>query len=173
MLIRPPPVSQTHNDFFSAELTKRGVPVGRYGWASLQGDGGVAAVKAKAAAYFSPLLDGEHVSFYGYSNSVCPGMYVCVCVYIYIYLYIYIHIYIQPQPISRPYWTESMWVFMDTQTRFTPECMCVSVCIYISIYIYIHIYIYIYIYICIYIYIYIYKVAAYFSPLLDGERVSL
>jgi altronate dehydratase len=47
---------KTHNDYFASLLDSHGLDASQYGWASLQADGGVAAVKAKVTSWFSERL---------------------------------------------------------------------------------------------------------------------
>ena len=47
---------KTHNDYFSGYLSEMGLDPNTYGWASLQGDGGVASVKAKVTEWFASRL---------------------------------------------------------------------------------------------------------------------
>ena len=44
---------RTHNDYFRAALRAAGQPAGRFGWASIQIDGGIAAVTERVAAFFA------------------------------------------------------------------------------------------------------------------------
>ena len=44
---------RTHNDYFRAALRAAGQPAGRFGWASIQTDGGIAAVTERVAAFFA------------------------------------------------------------------------------------------------------------------------
>ena len=45
---------RTHNDYFADALAERGADASRYGWASLQRDGGVRSVEAKVRPYLLP-----------------------------------------------------------------------------------------------------------------------
>ena len=45
---------KTHNDYFASLLREHGLDTSPLGWASLQGDGGVAAVRAKVHDWFAP-----------------------------------------------------------------------------------------------------------------------
>lgn len=47
---------KTHNNFFSEELSREGVDTKRFGWASIQLDGGIASASAKVAEYFRTQL---------------------------------------------------------------------------------------------------------------------
>ena len=47
---------KTHNDYFSKCLIDHGIDTKAFGWASLQADGGVAAVRAKVDEWFAPRL---------------------------------------------------------------------------------------------------------------------
>ena len=47
---------KTHNDYFSGRLTADGASPAAYGWASLQADGGVQAVKRKVSEWFADRL---------------------------------------------------------------------------------------------------------------------
>ncbi len=49
---------KTHNDYFRQELKERGIDLNRYGWASIQSDGGIDAVLAKVEAWFVGQLGG-------------------------------------------------------------------------------------------------------------------
>ncbi len=44
---------RTHNDYFRAALRAAGQPAERFGWASIQLDGGIAAVTERVAAFFA------------------------------------------------------------------------------------------------------------------------
>ena len=44
---------KTHNDYFRHELAVRGIDLSRYGWASIQSDGGIDAVLAKVEDWFA------------------------------------------------------------------------------------------------------------------------
>jgi altronate dehydratase len=48
---------KTHNDYFEALLKKRGLDPTRFGWASVQLDGGIESVVAKVEAWFDETLD--------------------------------------------------------------------------------------------------------------------
>ncbi len=50
---------KTHNDFFRHELAARGVDLNRFGWASIQLDGGIDAVLVKVEDWFARQLAGE------------------------------------------------------------------------------------------------------------------
>lgn len=50
---------KTHNDYLRQELLRRDVDPARFGWASIQLDGGIAAVGAKVADWFATSLAGE------------------------------------------------------------------------------------------------------------------
>ena len=50
---------KTHNDYFRQELKERGIDLSRYGWASIQSDGGIDAVLAKVEDWFAGQFDGE------------------------------------------------------------------------------------------------------------------
>jgi len=43
---------KTHNDYFRSRLVEAGLDPGRFGWASIQGDGGIAAVSARVREWF-------------------------------------------------------------------------------------------------------------------------
>eukprot|EP00439_Symbiodinium_sp_Y106_P010372 s4408_g1.t1 len=43
---------KTHNDWFAARLAARGAPLERFGWASVQMDGGIEAVYARISEFF-------------------------------------------------------------------------------------------------------------------------
>lgn len=47
---------KTHNDYISHELGREGVDLGRFGWASIQLDGGIDAVIAKTEAWFAETI---------------------------------------------------------------------------------------------------------------------
>jgi altronate dehydratase len=47
---------KTHNDYIRHELRQRGIGLDRFGWASVQLDGGIEAVTAKAAGWFRDTL---------------------------------------------------------------------------------------------------------------------
>ena len=49
---------KTHNDYFRQELKARGIDLSRYGWASIQLDGGIDAVLAKIEKWFDGQLAG-------------------------------------------------------------------------------------------------------------------
>ena len=49
---------RTHNDYFRAALTREGQAADRFGWASIQLDGGIAAVTERVAAHFAEALAG-------------------------------------------------------------------------------------------------------------------
>ena len=49
---------KTHNDFFRWQLRQRGKDLGRYGWASVQLDGGIEKVLAKIENWFRSVLSG-------------------------------------------------------------------------------------------------------------------
>lgn len=44
---------KTHNDYFRSRLVEEGIDPGRFGWASIQGDGGIAAVSARVHAWLA------------------------------------------------------------------------------------------------------------------------
>ncbi|MGB5048086.1 MAG: UxaA family hydrolase [Caldilineaceae bacterium] len=50
---------KTHNDYFRHELAERGIDLSRYGWASIQLDGGIDAVLAKVEDWFVDQFAGE------------------------------------------------------------------------------------------------------------------
>lgn len=50
---------RTHNDYFRAALRAAGQPADRFGWASIQLDGGIAAVTERVAAYFAEAAGGR------------------------------------------------------------------------------------------------------------------
>lgn len=50
---------RTHNDYFRAALRAAGQPADRFGWASIQLDGGIAAVTERVAAYFAEAAAGR------------------------------------------------------------------------------------------------------------------
>ncbi|MCL4835941.1 MAG: UxaA family hydrolase [Caldilineaceae bacterium] len=50
---------KTHNDYFRHELQERGIDLSRYGWASIQSDGGIDAVLAKVEDWFVRQFAGE------------------------------------------------------------------------------------------------------------------
>lgn len=54
---------KTHNDYFRSELESNGIALDRFGWASIQLDGGIDAVLEKVDAWFEDRLDaaGEPV----------------------------------------------------------------------------------------------------------------
>ena len=52
---------RTHNDYFRAALRAAGQPADRFGWASIQLDGGIAAVTERVAAYFAEAAAGRGV----------------------------------------------------------------------------------------------------------------
>jgi altronate dehydratase len=43
---------KTHNDYFRSRLVEEGIDPGRFGWASIQADGGIAAVSARVREWF-------------------------------------------------------------------------------------------------------------------------
>lgn len=47
---------KTHNDYIRHELEREGVDLGRFGWASIQLDGGIDAVVAKTSAWFAETI---------------------------------------------------------------------------------------------------------------------
>jgi altronate dehydratase len=49
---------KTHNDYFRHELLRRGLDPGRFGWASVQLDGGIDAVARKVEAWFAATVAG-------------------------------------------------------------------------------------------------------------------
>ncbi len=50
---------RTHNDYFRAALRDAGQPADRFGWASIQLDGGIAAVTERVAAFFAEAAAGR------------------------------------------------------------------------------------------------------------------
>ena len=56
---------KTHNDYFSARLREAGADPARFGWASLQADGGIRAAKSKVGAWFDERLPSRGVSLAG------------------------------------------------------------------------------------------------------------
>ena len=57
---------KTHNDYFESRLTERGLDPARFGWASVQLDGGIESVVEKVEGWFSETLETsnelEHAS---------------------------------------------------------------------------------------------------------------
>ena len=49
---------KTHNDYMANQLAQRGVDRGRFGWASVQLDGGIEPVTEKVEAWFGEALSG-------------------------------------------------------------------------------------------------------------------
>ena len=49
---------KTHNDYMANQMAQRGVDRGRFGWASVQLDGGIEPVAEKVEAWFGEALDG-------------------------------------------------------------------------------------------------------------------
>jgi altronate dehydratase len=49
---------KTHNDYMANQLAQRGVDRGRFGWASVQIDGGIEPVTEKVEAWFGEVLGG-------------------------------------------------------------------------------------------------------------------
>ena len=49
---------KTHNDYMASQLAQRGVDRGRFGWASVQMDGGIEPVSEKLEAWFAEALGG-------------------------------------------------------------------------------------------------------------------
>jgi altronate dehydratase len=49
---------KTHNDYFEAQLRERGLDPSRFGWASVQLDGGIESVVEKVQAWFDETLAG-------------------------------------------------------------------------------------------------------------------
>jgi len=49
---------KTHNDYFRSRLVEAGLDPARFGWASIQGDGGIAAVSARVRDWFQETTGG-------------------------------------------------------------------------------------------------------------------
>ena len=49
---------KTHNDYFESRLTDQGLDPARFGWASVQLDGGIESVIGKVEGWFEDTLDG-------------------------------------------------------------------------------------------------------------------
>lgn len=50
---------KTHNDYLRNELRRRGVDSSRFGWASIQLDGGIDAVQSKVEEYFTAAMESQ------------------------------------------------------------------------------------------------------------------
>ena len=50
---------KTHNDYFESRLAERGLDPGRFGWASVQLDGGIESVVEKVEGWFSETLEAS------------------------------------------------------------------------------------------------------------------
>ena len=65
---------QTHNDAVRRYLAERGLPADRFGWASVQMDGGIAKVRAKVAGQLEAMAARARVRNRGYRRRRGPGM---------------------------------------------------------------------------------------------------